>query len=393
MQLAKRLERIKPSSTLAVTAKVLELRASGRDVIGFAAGEPDFDTWPNVCDAARAAIDRGEFRYTAVGGTPELKDAIIGKLARDNGLEYQPGQVVATCGGKHALFNAMQAALDPGDEVVIVAPYWVSYVDMAVMAEARPRIVMAREDNGFKITAEELAAAIGPNVKMVLINSPSNPSGATYSEAEMRELGRVLAEQYSGWVLTDDVYEFIRYDGQMPAHLARLYPQLGERTIVVNSVSKTYAMTGWRIGYAAGPADLIKAMGKIQGQQTSNPSSIAQAAAAEALRGSQERLPDMVEEFRRRRDYVCERIDAIDGLSVQVPGGAFYIFVNVEGALKKTGAADGDELALKILENASVGLVGGNDFGSPRHLRISYATSMDQLARGLDAIEAWLAAV
>ncbi len=390
MQLAKRLGRIKPSSTLAVTAKVLELKAAGREVVGFAAGEPDFDTWPHVCDAARAAIARGDFRYTAVGGTPELKQAILTKLSRDNGLDFTPAQVVATCGGKHALFNAMQAALNPDDEVTIVAPYWVSYADMAVMAEARPRIVMAREDNGFKITAAELAAAIGPRTKMVLINSPSNPSGATYSEAEMRELGTVLAEGYEGWVLSDEVYEFIRYDGQMPAHLLRLFPQLAERTIVVNSVSKTYAMTGWRIGYAAGPTALIKAMATIQGQQTSNPSAIAQAAAAAALAGPQDRLPAMVTEFRSRRDYVCERINAIDGLSVQLPGGAFYVFVNVEGVFEKTATTSGDELAIKILENASVGLVGGNDFGSPGHVRISYATSMEQLERGMDAIERWL---
>jgi aspartate aminotransferase len=389
MELAKRLDRIKPSSTLAVTAKVLELRASGREIVGFAAGEPDSDTWPHVCDAARAAIERGDFHYTAVGGTPQLKDAIVAKLARDNGLTYKGSEVIASCGGKHSLYNAIQAVIDPGDEVVIIGPYWVSYADMVLLAEGTPRIVMAAEEDGFKLPAEKLAEAISPKTKLVIVNSPSNPTGATYSEAEMRTLAVALS-RHDVWVISDDVYEFIRYDGERPKHLAALEPSLRDRILVVNSVSKTYAMTGWRIGYTAGPADVIKAMGTLQGQSTSNPSSIAQAAAVAALAGPQERLAPMVEEFRKRRDYICERINAIDGLSVVVPQGAFYVFVNAAGVFEKTGCRDSESLAMAILENASVGLVGGADFGSRDHVRISYATSLEQIAKGMDNIERWL---
>lgn len=392
MKLSSRLERIKPSSTMAVTAKVLELKASGRQVIGFAAGEPDFDTWPHVCQAAVDAIDAKQFRYTAVGGTPELKSAIVSKLGRDNGLEYAPSEVIATCGGKHALFNAMLALLDEGDEVVIPGPYWVSYADMARMAGGEPKIVMAAEENGFKLTPSELAAAIGPETRLVMMNSPSNPTGAAYSEAELAEVAAVLANA-DCWVISDDVYEFIRYDGARPKHIFDLEPTLRERGVIANSVSKTYAMTGWRIGYAAGPAAVIKAMGTIQGQSTSNPSSIAQAAAAAALGGSQAELGPMVGEFHKRRDFVCDRINAIDGLSTIVPDGAFYVFVNATGAMEKTGATDGDELAMRILEGAGVGLVGGNDFGSSSHIRISYATSMELLERGLDSIDRWLTEV
>jgi aspartate aminotransferase len=390
VKLASRLQTVKPSSTLAVTAKVLELKAQGREVIGFAAGEPDFDTWPHVCEAAREAIRRGDFRYTAVGGTPELKSAIVKKLARDNGLTYAASEVVASCGGKQALYNAMQAILNEGDDVLIPGPYWVSYVDIAVLAGAKPRIAMAAEKNGFKLQPAELAAALTKETRLLILNSPSNPTGATYTGAELRELAEVL-RGYDGWILTDDVYEFIRYDGERPTHLVAMEPSLRERTVVVNSVSKTYAMTGWRIGYAAGPAELVKGMSTIQGQSTSNPTAIAQAAAAAALSGPQDLIAPMIEEFKRRRDYVCDRINGIDGLSVVVPDGAFYVFVNVEGVLARTGSKDGDELALKLLDGAGVGLVGGNDFGSTRHVRISYATSTEQLRLGLDAIQNWLA--
>lgn len=390
MQLSTRLARIKPSATLTMTARVLELKAAGREVIGFAAGEPDFDTWPHVCDAARRSIENREFRYTAVGGTPALKQAIVTKLARDNDLHYAPGEVIATCGGKHGLYNALQAILDDGDEVVIPGPYWVSYVDMVRLAGGEPRVVMANEADGFKLKPAALAAAITPATKLVIINSPSNPTGATYTEAELAELGTVLS-RHRCWVMTDDVYEFIRYDGRLPRHLLALVPSLRDRTVVVNSVSKTYAMTGWRIGYAAGPAHVIEAMATLQGQSTSNPSTIAQAAAAAALAGPQDRVAPMVEEFRRRRDYVCERINSIDGLTTVVPEGAFYVFVNVERALERIGCADGDEFALALLDGAGVGLVGGNDFGSVGHVRVSYATSRTLLERGLDSIASWLA--
>jgi len=389
MKLSKRLQSIKPSATLAMTAKVLDLKRQGREVIGFAAGEPDFDTWPHVCEAARASIARGDFRYTAVAGTPELKEAIVTKLARDNGLTYAADEVIASCGGKHALYNAIQSIVDEGDDVLILAPYWVSYADIVALAGGRPRFVMGEESKGFKVAPSDLAAALCPTTKLVILNSPSNPTGATYTPEETAEIGKALAS-YQGWVLTDDVYEFIRYDGSEPTHLVALEPSLRERTVVVNSVSKTYAMTGWRIGYSAGPKDLVKAMATIQGQSTSNPTAIAQAAAAAALAGPQDLRKPMVAEFRKRRDHVCERINAIGGLSVVVPGGAFYVFVNVAGVLDKTRCKDGDALAMAILENASVGLVGGNDFGSREHVRISYATSMEQIDRGIDNIERWL---
>jgi len=375
-----------------MTSKVLELQQKGIDVIGFAAGEPDFPTWEPVCEAAHEAIRRGEFRYTAVGGTPKLKQAIRTKLERDNGLAYSDAEVIASCGGKHSLYNAMQAVLDEGDEVVIPGPYWVSYPDMAALSGGVARIAMASEANGFLLTPGELERALTPQTKLVILNSPSNPTGATYSEDAMAALGRVLA-RHSCWVLVDDVYELIRYDGARPRHLAVLEPSLRDRIIICNSVSKTYAMTGWRIGYTAAPVPVVRAITTLQSQSTSNPSSIAQAAAAAALASPQDRLAPMVEEFRRRRDYICERVNAIDGLSVGVPGGAFYVFINACGVFARAGVADGDALAMKLLEGASVGVVGGNDFGSSDHFRISYATSMQMIEKGMDAIARYLASL
>ncbi|MFQ5478396.1 MAG: pyridoxal phosphate-dependent aminotransferase [Candidatus Binatia bacterium] len=389
MKLSTRLDVIKPSSTMAVNSRVLELKAEGRSITGFAAGEPDFPTWPHVCEAAREAIRRGDFYYTAVGGTPELKEAIAEKLARDNGLEYSKAEVLASCGGKHVLYNAFQVTLSPGDEVLIPSPYWVSYSDMVALAGGVPRFVQTNEDSGFLLSPAELEEAMGESTRMVILNSPSNPTGAAYSEEAIDALGEVLERQRC-WVLCDDVYEFIRYDGVRPRHLVDLRPSLRERTIIANSVSKTYAMTGWRVGYCAAPTEVIRAMSTIQGQMTSNPTAIAQAAAAAALSGPQDQLEPMVAEFKRRRDYVCERINAIEGLSLSVPGGAFYAFVNASGVFELTGARDGDELALKLLDSASVGVVGGNDFGSRAHFRISYATSMEQLETGMDSIEGWL---
>ncbi|MFN2427798.1 MAG: pyridoxal phosphate-dependent aminotransferase, partial [Candidatus Binatia bacterium] len=364
--LSSRLGRVKPSSTLAMTSRVLDLQQKGVKVIGFAAGEPDFPTWEHVCEAAHQSIRDGEFRYTAVGGTPRLKQAIRTKLERDNGLTYADNEVVASCGGKHSLYNAMQAVLDEGDEVLVPGPFWVSYPDMAALSGGVARIVMARESNGFLLTPDELEASLTDRTKLVILNSPSNPTGATYSEEQIAALGRVLAK-HSCWVIADDVYEFIRYEGARPRHLVALEPSLRERVIISNSVSKTYAMTGWRIGYTAAPAAVIKAITTLQSQSTSNPSSIAQAAAAAALSGPQDQLAPMVEQFRRRRDYICERVNAIDGLSVGVPGGAFYVFINGSGVFDRAGVTDGDALALTLLEGAEVGVVGGNDFGSKDH--------------------------
>ncbi|HXC52609.1 MAG TPA: pyridoxal phosphate-dependent aminotransferase [Candidatus Limnocylindrales bacterium] len=388
-RLASRLARVKPSSTLAMTSKVLELQQKGVKVIGFAAGEPDFPTWESVCESAHDAIRAGEFRYTAVGGTPRLKQAIRTKLERDNALVYSDAEVIASCGGKHSLYNAMQAVLDEGDEVVIPGPYWVSYPDMAALSGGVAKIAMASEANGFLLTPAELEAALTPATKLVVLNSPSNPTGATYSEEQIAALARVLAK-HSCWVIVDDVYEMIRYDGTHPRHLVTLEPSLRDRTIICNSVSKTYAMTGWRIGYTAAPTAVIRAITTLQSQSTSNPSSIAQAAAAAALSGPQELLTPMVEQFRKRRDYICERVGAIDGLSVAVPGGAFYVFINGRDVFAKAGVTDGDGLALRLLEGAEVGVVGGNDFGSRDHFRISYATSMEMIERGMDSIERYL---
>ncbi len=392
MKLSHRISLIKPSATLAVTTRVLELKAAGVDVIGFGAGEPDFPTWPNAQEAAHESIRRGDFYYTNVAGTPELRGAITTKLKRDNGLEYSRAEVMAACGGKQVLYNLMQVLLDPGDEILIPGPYWVSYRDMAVLAGGRPNIVMASEEQGFRLSPQQLREALSERTRIVLLNAPANPTGAVYSEAELAGLAEVLRE-YSGWIVTDDVYEFLRYDGKVPPHLLAIAPELRERTVIVNSVSKTYAMTGWRIGYAAGPAEVIAAMTKLQGQSTSNPAAVSQAAATAALSGDQSPLQTMVAELRKRRDYVCARINAMDGVSVVVPGGAFYVFPNVSGIFERSHCADGDQLALAILEHAKVGLVGGNDFGSPDHVRISYATSMEVLERGLDAIEGWLASV
>lgn len=387
--LSKRLGRVKPSSTLAMTSKVLELQQKGVKVIGFAAGEPDFPTWEHVCEAAHQAIRDGQFRYTAVGGTPKLKDAIRTKLERDNGLTYSDAEVIASCGGKHSLYNAMQAVLDEGDEVVIPGPFWVSYPDMAALSGGVAKIVTAKESNGFLLTPEELEASLTERTRLVILNSPSNPTGGTYTEAQIAALGKVLAK-HSCWVIVDDVYEFIRYDGVRPRHLVTLEPSLRDRTIICNSVSKTYAMTGWRVGYTAAPVQVIKAMTTLQSQSTSNPSSIAQAAAAAALSGPQDLLAPMVEQFQKRRDYICERVNAIPGLSVGVPGGAFYVFINGSGVFDRVGVADGDALALKLLEGAEVGVVGGNDFGSNDHFRISYATSMELIEKGMDNIERYL---
>lgn len=387
--LSSRLGRVKPSSTMAMNAKVLEMQRQGVKVIGFAAGEPDFPTWWHVCESAHDSIRRGEFRYTAVGGTPELKLAIRTKLERDNGLVYSDAEVIASCGGKHSLYNAMQAVLDEGDEVVIPGPYWVSYPDMAALSGGVARIVPASEQNGFLLRPEELRAALNEKTKLVILNSPSNPTGATYSEEQIAALGKVLVA-HDCWVIVDDVYEFIRYDGSLPRHLVALEPSLRDRTIICNSVSKTYAMTGWRIGYTAGPPAVIKGMTTLQSQSTSNPTSIAQAAAATALSGRQDEIEPMVAEFKKRRDYICDRIDAIPGLHVGRPGGAFYVFINGRGVFEKCKVADGDALALKLLEGARIGVVGGNDFGSKDHFRISYATSMENIERGMDNLEHYL---
>jgi len=386
MQLSERVRWIKPSATLAVTEKAAALRRQGIQVIDLGAGEPDFDTPENIKEAARRALAAGQTKYTPVGGTDELKSAIVTKLARDNGLEYAKNEVIASCGGKHALFVLFQALFNEGDEVLVPAPYWVSYPDMLLLAGARARIVFPKARNSFKLAPEDLDAALTPRTKAIILNSPSNPAGVAYSPEELAALLDVIA-QHSCWIISDDVYEKMVYGDFQLGQVLRLRPDLRPRTILCNSVSKTYAMTGWRVGYTAGPAEVIRAMTTLQGQMTSNPSSIAQAAAAEALAGNQDSVPRMMAEFGKRRDFVVERLQAIPGLHCPKPQGAFYVFPKVSAYLGKgSGPKTGDELAAYLIEKTHVAVVGGTDFGYPDHIRISYANSIENLQEGLDRI-------
>jgi aspartate aminotransferase len=391
MKLSERVGAIKPSATMAVTEQAAALRAKGVEVIDFGAGEPDFDTPSNIKQAAVRALESGQTKYTPVGGTAALKQAIVRKLARDNGLSYEVGEVMASCGGKHSLYVAFQVLFGEGDEVLVPAPYWVSYPDMLALAGARASIVRTRQEDEFKLTPAALKEAITPATRGLIINSPSNPAGVAYDEAEMAALLDVVAP-HDLVIVSDDVYELMIYGGFRCGRVLQLRPQLRERTLIVNSVSKTYAMTGWRVGYTAGPKEVIKAMGTLQGQMTSNPSAVAQAAAAEALAGPQDSVAPMMQEFERRRDFVVARLNAIPGVRCPKPQGAFYVFPNVAEHLARSrpGPKNGDQLASYLLQEASVAVVGGTDFGYPDHIRISYANSMENLRLGLERIAAAL---
>lgn len=386
------LKRIKPSPTIAVTMKAKELRAEGKDVIGLGAGEPDFDTPDNIKEAAKAAIDRGDTKYTPVDGTPELKKAIIDKFQRENGLSFEPSQISVGTGGKQVLYNAFMASLNPGDEVVIPAPYWVSYPDMVALAGGESVIVKCSDDTNFKITPEKLENAITPKTKWVLLNSPSNPTGAAYTKGELLALTEVLEKHPHVYVLTDDIYEHLVYDGFEFNTLATVATSMRDRILTVNGVSKAYAMTGWRIGYAAGPAELIKAMAKIQSQSTSNPCSIAQAAAVEALNGPQDFLAERNEVFKRRRDFVVSELNKIDGVKCKTPEGAFYVYPNIKELIGKT-TPDGKKLesctefSSYLLESKLVAVVPGDAFGAGGYFRISYATSDENLQKALVRIK------
>jgi len=382
--LAERLGRIKPSPTIAVTQKARELKAAGRDVIGLGAGEPDFDTPDNIKEAAIAAIRRGETKYTAVDGTPELKAAIAAKFRRENALDYAPEQITVGTGGKQVIFNALIATLDPGDEVIIPAPYWVSYPDMVLLAEGTPVFVACPENNRFKLQPEALAAAITERTKWIILNSPSNPSGAAYSRAEMQALTDVLKEHPQVFVMTDDIYEHLVYDDFEFVTAAQAEPALYERTLTINGVSKAYCMTGWRIGFAGGPAELIKAMAKVQSQSTTNPSSISQAAAVEALNGPQDFIARHNEVFKARRDLVVAMLNECPGLACQTPEGAFYVYPSCAGAIGKT-TPDGKAIETDtdfvgyLLDAEGVAAVQGEAFGLSPYFRISYATSTEAL--------------
>jgi aspartate aminotransferase len=385
--LSKRVQKVKPSPTLAMTARAAKLKAEGKDIIGLAAGEPDFDTPAHISDAGVEAIRKGITRYTAVDGTAELKDAIIGKFKRDNGLTYERSQILVSSGAKQSCFNACAALLDPGDECIIPAPYWVSYPDMALLADGVPVSVYAGASQGYKITAEQLSAAITPRSKLFIINSPNNPTGAAYTRAELQALGQVLAKHPQIVIASDEMYEHIYWAPEPFTSFAQANPHLYDRTITINGVSKSYAMTGWRIGYCGGPKEVVAAMATVQGQSTSNASSISQRASTVALNSDQTCVSEMNKAFKARHDFVVARLNAIPGISCLPGAGTFYAFANVEGAMRNLGLKDDNEFAEYLLANAGVAAVPGSGFGAPNHLRISFACSMDTLKDALSRIE------
>lgn len=390
--LSTRVQAIKPSPTLAVTARAAKLKAEGKDIIGLGAGEPDFDTPQHIKDAAISAINKGLTKYTPVGGTPVLKQAVIAKFKRDNGLEYTAKQILVSCGGKQSFFNLALATINPGDEVIIPAPYWVSYPDIVIIAEGKPVIVPAGIEQGFKMTPQQLAAAITPNTRMVVINSPSNPSGAVYTLEELQALGSVLRKHPQILIATDDMYEHIALTDAKFVNILNACPDLYPRTMVLNGVSKAYAMTGWRIGYAAGPEHIITAMENVQSQSTSNPTSISQAAAEAALNGDQGCITPMLKAFRERHLYVVNELNNIPGLRCIMAGGAFYAFPDAREAIttlhQKGKIKDATDIAFSeyLLVEAGVAVVPGSAFGSEGYMRLSFATSMDNLKQALSRI-------
>lgn len=386
--IAARLNRIKPSPSSMAGQRARELRAAGRDIVGLTSGEPDFDTPPNVCEAVVRAMVASKTKYTDVGGTPELKAAVAAKFMRDNGLEYGSGEIIVGTGGKQVIFNAFMCTLEQGDEVIVPAPYWVSYPDIALLADGKPVIVACRPEDGFKLRPEDLERAITPRTRWLVLNAPNNPSGATYSRDELRGLADVLVRHPQVWVMSDDMYEHILYDGREFATIAQVEPALKERTLTINGVSKAYAMTGWRIGYGGAPAALVKAMTKLQSQSTSNPSSISQAAAQEALNGPQDFIAGRTRIFQERRDKVVAELNRIPGVTCHLPEGAFYVYPSCAGVIgRKT--PDGqvirtdNEFVLYLLEAQNLALLQGEAYGVSPFFRISFATSMDRLEEGL----------
>lgn len=388
------LSRVKPSPTVGMTGKVAELRAAGKDIIALEAGQPDFDTPEHIKDAAKAAMDAGQTKYTTVDGTLELKQAIAAKFQRDNNLSYQPNQISVSTGGKQVLFNAFMATLNAGDEVIIPAPHWVSYPDMVLLAGGTPVIVEAGVETGFRLTADQLEAAITPNTKWFLFNSPSNPTGSAYSRAELKALTDVLMRHPHVWVMTDDMYEHLVYDGFDFSTPAEVEPELYDRTLTINGVSKAYCMTGWRIGYAGGPSDLITAMGKVQSQSTSCPSSISQAAAVAALNGPHDFIEDNNAAFVRRRNLVVRLLNQIDGIECPSPEGAFYVYPSIKALIGKTSAAGvlietDEDFAAALLEEQGVALVFGAAFGLSPNFRVSYAEKDEILEEACRRIQAF----
>ncbi len=394
--IADRLNRISPSLTIAMTAKARALKAAGKDVIGLSAGEPDFDTPRNIKDAAIAAIERGETKYTDVSGTLALRKAVCEKFKRDHGIDYSPEEIIVATGGKQVIFDALVATINPGDEAIIPAPCWVSYPDIVSLAEGTPVIVQCGQNAGFKMTAEQLEAAITPKTKWLIFNNPCNPTGAAYNAAELKPLTEVLMRHPHVWVFTDDIYEKLAYDGFRPATILEVEPRLRDRTVTMNGCSKAYAMTGWRIGFAGAPLHLIKAMDKLQSQSTSNTSSISQAAAIEALTGPQDSIEEMRKVYERRRNLVVDMLNEAPGLRCHKPEGAFYVFPDMRGCIGKTTAGGkrietDEDFTIALLEEQGVATVHGAAFLSPGHFRISYATSDDVLKEACSRIQRFCA--
>ncbi len=392
-QLSHRVCKVKPSPTLAVTAKAQELRAQGKNIIGLGAGEPDFDTPDHIKEAAITAINNGFTKYTAVDGTPSLKKAIIEKFKRDNGIEYTPSQILVSCGGKQSFYNLAQAVLDSGDEVIIPAPYWVSYPDMVLLADAEPVIIEAGLEQNFKITPQQLEAAITPQTRLFVINSPSNPTGVAYTLDELKALAEVLRKYPRILIASDDMYEHILWADEEFSNILNAAPDLYDRTFVLSGVSKAYAMTGWRIGYAGGPEPYIKAMKKIQSQSTSNPTSISQVAAEAALTGDQTCIQEMLVEFKKRHDFVVAALNEIEGVKCLPSQGAFYSFPDMSTIISRMDGINNDlDLAEYLIQNANVALVPGSAFGKEGYMRLSFATSMENLQEAIKRIKEALSA-
>jgi aspartate aminotransferase len=387
LRIASRLNRIKPSPSSMAGQRARELRAAGRDIVGLTSGEPDFDTPDHVNDAVRVALAAGQTKYTDVAGTPELRAAVADKFRRDNGLDYQPGEIIVGTGGKQVIFNAFMCTIEPGDEVIVPTPYWVSYPDIVLLADGKPVFVQCPPEKGFKLQAADLERAITPRTRWLVMNAPNNPSGAAYTRDEMKALTDVLLRHPHVWVMTDDIYEHILYDGRAFVTPAQVEPALKERTLTINGVSKSYAMTGWRIGYGGGPAELIKPMVKLQSQSTSNPSSVAQAGALAALTGPQDFIRARTAEFQSRRDAIVARLNAIPGVSCHLPEGAFYVFPSCQGLLgmrtpQGRRLESADDFVLYLLETQGLAVLQGTAYGLPPYFRISFATSMARLEEG-----------
>ena len=384
--LSERVIKVKPSATIAISSKAMEMRSAGVDVISMSAGEPDFDTPEYIKDAAKMAMDSGMTKYTQVDGVPDLKQAIINKFSEDNDLIYDPENILVSTGAKQTLYNLFQAILGPGDEVIIISPYWVSYPDMVLLADAKPVIVDTFQENDFALDISAFADAINDKTKLVIINSPSNPTGITFSRSDYESIGAILQNHPDVYVATDDMYEYIYWGDEPFISFAQACPSLFDRTITINGVSKSYAMTGWRIGYCGGPSDVIGGMKKVQSQSTSNASSISQAAAIAALNGSKDEIQSMVEQYKLRHDYLCSALNDIDGFKTTPGTGAFYLFPDVTNVIEQKGFSDDVELSQYLIEKANVAVVPGSAFGSPGYIRLSYATSLELIKEAVNRI-------